>query len=174
MFTLVLAPGLRSPRNPPLLSIATFRSNFSSSWFECTLRLTLTLLPTESTHTLYKNAPYLPPSFSPSLAFMLSLFLHYSMRSPYNSSSLDPSNSFPNDVDPSSPPSNNVISHKVAPSSQDQSKQPLVDRCLSTINPDISQPSATHLPRYYRRGVYLLGESTWSALRADYPCNPSG
>ena len=48
---------------------------------------------------------------------------------------------FPNDVDASSPPSNNIISHKVELSSQDQRKQPLVDRCLFTSNPDISQPS---------------------------------
>jgi hypothetical protein len=34
-----------------------------------------------------------------------------------------------------------ITSCKVAPSSQDQRKQPLVDRCLSAINPDTSQPS---------------------------------
>ncbi|KAF8498175.1 hypothetical protein F5888DRAFT_227715 [Russula emetica] len=62
------------------------------------------------------------------------------MLPPCYNSSPDSSNSFPNDVDVSSPPSNNAISHEVAPSSQDQRKQPLVDRCLSTINPDISQP----------------------------------
>ncbi len=59
------------------------------------------------------------------------------MLSPCDNSSLVSSNSFPN---ASSPPSYNAISHKVAPSSQDQ-RQPPVDRCLSTTNPDISQPS---------------------------------
>ncbi len=61
------------------------------------------------------------------------------MLSPCDNSFLDSSNSFPNDVDASSPPNNNAISHNVAPSSQDQ--KPLVDRFLSTVNPDISQPS---------------------------------
>ena len=63
------------------------------------------------------------------------------MLSSCDDSFLDVSNSFPNDMDPSSSPSNNAISHTVARSSQDQFKQPLVDRFRSTINPDISQPS---------------------------------
>ena len=63
------------------------------------------------------------------------------MPSPCDNPFLDSSNSFPNDVDTSSPPSNNSISHTIAPSSQDQFKQLLVDSFRSTINPDISQPS---------------------------------
>ena len=63
------------------------------------------------------------------------------MLSPCNNPFLGSSNSFPNDVDASSPPGNNANSHTVAPSSQDQLKQPLVDGFRSTINPDISQPS---------------------------------
>ncbi len=65
------------------------------------------------------------------------------MLSPSDNSFLDSSNSFPNDVDASSPPSNNAISHNVAPSSQDQRKQPLVDQFQSTISPDISRLSGT-------------------------------
>ena len=101
------------------------------------------------------------------------LFLHYSMQSPCDSSSLDTSNSFPNDVDPSSPPSNNAISHKVVPSSQYQRKQPLVDRCLSTINPDISQPSCALsnpvVQTTISRFVYSTPRTTNTNLILDHP-----
>lgn len=63
------------------------------------------------------------------------------MLSPCNSPFLDSSSSFPNEVDPSSPPSNSAIAHEVEPSSRDQRKQSPIDRCLSTIDPVISQPS---------------------------------
>ena len=56
------------------------------------------------------------------------------MLPPCDNSSVDSSNSSPNDVDASSCLGNNAF---FAPLSQDQ---PLVDRFLSTINPDISQP----------------------------------
>ena len=55
------------------------------------------------------------------------------MPHPCDNSSLDSSTS--------SPPGNNAFSHDVVPLSQDQREQPPVDRCLSTINPVISQPS---------------------------------
>jgi hypothetical protein len=99
--------------------------------------------PEASVHTAKYKWPVFPPSFAPSVpTSILLLLLHYStpfhsMLSPCDNSS----NSFSNDVDASSPPSNNAVSHKVAPSPQDQRKQPLVNRCLSTINPDIPQPS---------------------------------
>jgi hypothetical protein len=63
-----------------------------------------------STTAKYKNGPVSPPSFAPSLTFIFLLFLHYPMLSSCDDSFPDVSNSFPNDMDPSSSPSNNAIS----------------------------------------------------------------